>query len=396
MHEAEEKQFLVAPDGRGIIGVDATPPLPLHLEHILAQQAKRPSYNPYVTPKGYALGRGHHESSVHRNPYDAHDAYDAIRTQDADLAPYNPYTNPYLAAAVAELHALSSPHKPNYHGVEELSLPHKPNYHGVEGKSIKHAAIKHAGHNYYKYDVMKIPECAYTNKHYYNLTFCLQDDYYPIDTILHELDRNRPLVDRLLSDITYQSADNLVDGLTKLEEEGYTYEHYYGDKKYQSLGSDHHGYAYAHDYYKKGGYLCPSDIYYGRPKRAINTYGKWKVIVNLPDEYYAKGHAKGYEKYTQTQRMEQCMYPSAPCSFVDKKYYSQCLQKHNFVRLLAYTHDQGLHIDSFKMPVACSCHISEPHHFVPGYKGTPASPVSPAQILIGAIGPPLLDGARRH
>merc|ERR1711935_693387 len=140
-----------------------------------------------------------------------------------------------------------------------------------------------------------------------------------------------------------------------------TYEHYYGDKKYQSLGSDHHGYAYAHDYYKKGGYLCPSDIYYGRPKRAVNTYGKWKVIVNLPE-----------------------------------KYYSQCLQKHNFVRLLAYTHDQGLHIDSFKMPVACSCHISEPHHFVPGYKGTPASPVSPAQILIGAIGPPLLDGARRH
>ena len=34
--------------------------------------------------------------------------------------------------------------------------------------------------------------------------------------------------------------------------------------------------------------------------------------------------------------------------------------------------------------------------FRPGYKGTPASPVSPAQILIGAIGPPLLDGARRH
>ena len=67
------------------------------------------------------------------------------------------------------------------------------------------------------------------------------------------------------------------------------------------------GYAYAHDYYKKGGYLCPSDIYYGRPKRAINTYGKWKVIVNLPDEYYAKGHGHGYEKFTQTQRLEQCM-----------------------------------------------------------------------------------------
>ena len=35
-------------------------------------------------------------------------------------------------------------------------------------------------HNYYEYDVAKIPECAYTNKHYYNLTFCLQDDYYPV------------------------------------------------------------------------------------------------------------------------------------------------------------------------------------------------------------------------
>ena len=35
--------------------------------------------------------------------------------------------------------------------------------------------------------------------------------------------------------------------------------------------------------------------------------GKWKVIVNLPDEYYAKGHSKGMQKYSQTQRLEQCM-----------------------------------------------------------------------------------------
>jgi hypothetical protein len=28
-----------------------------------------------------------------------------------------------------------------------------------------------------------------------------------------------------------------------------------------------------------------------RPKRAVNTYGKWKVLVNLPDEYYAKGNS---------------------------------------------------------------------------------------------------------
>ena len=31
--------------------------------------------------------------------------------------------------------------------------------------------------------------------------------------------------------------------------------------------------------YKKeeGGYVCPSDIFYGRPQRAVNTWGHWKV-----------------------------------------------------------------------------------------------------------------------
>jgi hypothetical protein len=27
-------------------------------------------------------------------------------------------------------------------------------------------------------------------------------------------------------------------------------------------------------------------------------------------------------------------------------------------RLLAYTYEEGLHIDSFKLPIACSCHVS--------------------------------------
>ena len=68
-----------------------------------------------------------------------------------------------------------------------------------------------------------------------------------------------------------------------------------------------------------------------------------------------------------------CRYPSAPCSYIDQtKLASQCLQKHNFVRLLAYTYEEGLHIDSFKMPVACSCHIKGPkHHYGHGYGVTP-------------------------
>ena len=68
-------------------------------------------------------------------------------------------------------------------------------------------------------------------------SFCCNIDVR--DTIKYQLANNKPLVDRLLSDITYQSADNLVDGLTKAEEEGYTYEHYYGNKKYQHYGTDY-------------------------------------------------------------------------------------------------------------------------------------------------------------
>ena len=46
-------------------------------------------------------------------------------------------------------------------------------------------------------------------------------------------------MDRILSDITYQSADNLVDGLTKVEEEGYNYAHYYGHGAHQSYKADY-------------------------------------------------------------------------------------------------------------------------------------------------------------
>ena len=36
----------------------------------------------------------------------------------------------------------------------------------------------------YQYDATKIPECALTNQLYYNTTFCLQDDYYPVSVFI--------------------------------------------------------------------------------------------------------------------------------------------------------------------------------------------------------------------
>jgi hypothetical protein len=152
------------------------------------------------------------------------------------------------------------------------------------------------------------------------------------ETILWAIHHSGPHVHQLLTDVTYQSADNLVSGLTRAEEEGYTYKHYFGATHAQHIHSEHYkppyrGYTYSADYFKKGGYICPSSIFYGRPKRAMNTYGKWKVIVNVDHipkphithdignkkkrgvvyDFAYKGHVAYQKAYTQTLRLEQCM-----------------------------------------------------------------------------------------
>ena len=45
-------------------------------------------------------------------------------------------------------------------------------------------------------------------------------------------------------------------------------------------------------------FLCPSTTQYLTPLRAVNTAGKWRVVVNG-----VKAH---YETLTQTARVEQC------------------------------------------------------------------------------------------
>ena len=57
----------------------------------------------------------------------------------------------------------------------------------------------------------------------------------------------------------------------------------------------------------EGGYICQSDIFYARPKRAQNTYGQWKIIVNLADDDNSGAGSTGpgvskYSKYSQTVR----------------------------------------------------------------------------------------------
>ncbi|XP_023322375.1 uncharacterized protein LOC111696859 [Eurytemora carolleeae] len=270
---------------------------------------------------------------------------------------YTPAPSTYTPPPVYHPSPSHSPFSPQPHLIDYHQ--HLDNHLGPLSHSLHdHQTTRHDHlpvHEKHHDDHYSVPECAYSHQYKINNTFCLEDDYYPIDTIKYELTRNLPLLDRVLSDVAYQSADNLVDGLTKVEEEGYTYNHYYGDFKEQDI-RDYH---YSPDYYQSGGYICPSDIFYGRPKRAQNTYGEWKVIINLPEEYLAKGFGYQFSRYSQTQRLEQCLYPTLPCSYIHPAVHSACIQKYSFVRLLAYTRALGLHVDSFKLPVACSCHVKE-------------------------------------
>lgn len=66
-------------------------------------------------------------------------------------------------------------------------------------------------------------------------------------------------------------------------------------------------------------YLCPSTTGYLMPLRAINTAGKWRIVVNG-----VKAH---YETLTQTARVEECSTAGSPCPLVPECYETKCVQK---------------------------------------------------------------------
>lgn len=60
------------------------------------------------------------------------------------------------------------------------------------------------------------------------------------------------------------------------------------------------------DFAQDGGFLCPSEIKYAKPKRGKTAQGVWKDIVNVND-------------YTQTLRMEKCLKPGGGCRLIIKQ-----------------------------------------------------------------------------
>ena len=135
-----------------------------------------------------------------------------------------------------------------------------------------------------------------------------------------------------------QSADDLVDGITKEQEEKFDYSFYNGQQfdKGNWVGGE--------------GFICPSDVNYARPLRAKNVNGEWRVIVQ----------AEAWPTYGQTQRVETCLFPEAACRTLAPCYHSKCLQKYVYHRMLSFNPCdpyKGLFIDIYKLPSACSCHI---------------------------------------
>lgn len=202
------------------------------------------------------------------------------------------------------------------------------------------------------------------------MSYMFTDTYKIIEhreTMQYEIDRDSSILEQIMP----ESSDKmeLVEGIPKKEDEKYNWRHYFTyrvdeiplNDSYSGRNDDlraagshrqdkNNAFGLKPDYYKDGGYICPSTVSYVQPRRAKNTDGNWKVILNLRERY------KGQD-YKQNVRLEQCMYTGRECSFTSAFYQSQCVQKFNNNRLLAWTEDKGIHLDVFKLPVACSCHF---------------------------------------
>ena len=182
---------------------------------------------------------------------------------------------------------------------------HAPVGHGKLHKSHHHA---HCGYE-------KAPLCSYNT----TKPFCLSDYDYPDYEIKSALTHHKAAVLPLYVDVADLSTVNSVHGPKNLYDETY---------------------------------LCPSETGYVRPLRAVNTDGKWRIIVN--------NIKLDYEVFTQTTRVEECISYEKGCPLVPHCYESKCLQKSVYHRFLVYDPCDAYFpfaIETFKLPASCSCYV---------------------------------------
>ncbi len=159
---------------------------------------------------------------------------------------------------------------------------------------------------------------------------CLHDPDYPLEQIEHAIKYHYHAVASIYKDVLL-TTDLSVDGLATLEQENT--------------------------------YLCPSRVEYAKPLRALNSHGKWRIIVNdIP---------ANYDHLTQTVRIEQCHGYGYRCRLIPECYESQCVQKFTYHRFLVYNPKDYYYpfkVESFKMPSSCDCLTGHSHYKHEGRK----------------------------
>ncbi|XP_053970288.1 neurotrophin 1 [Hylaeus volcanicus] len=207
---------------------------------------------------------------------------------------------------------------------------------------------------------------------FFTKTVCLEATDYPHEAIARSLRGNKEMVAALLTDYKSQDFDESGESLpvslpleSKFQNKySGRYENRFESNEIRRRSDTNSPYDNAEE-----GFTCPSVIKYARPQLARAASGIWKYIINTGE-------------HTQTLRMEKCSKPQSSCSFISENYRSSCVQVYNYHRLLTWDSKLGLHMDIFKVPSCCSCHVhgySEifpPHHTDPPPKKKESFPGS--------------------
>ncbi|XP_011341677.1 uncharacterized protein LOC105281847 isoform X2 [Ooceraea biroi] len=204
-------------------------------------------------------------------------------------------------------------------------------------------------------------ECTFFTK-----TVCLEANDYPHEAITRSLRSNKEMVAALLTDYKAQDYGSTEDKSPIALSLETKYENRY-ENRYESneikRRSDN-----PFDNIEEG-FTCPSTVKYARPQLARAASGVWKYIINTGE-------------HTQTIRLEKCSNPQSSCSFISENYRSSCVQIYNYHRLLTWDQKLGLHMDIFKVPTCCSCHVHGYSEIFPPHQKDP--PMKPKETFPGA------------
>ncbi|KAF7402311.1 hypothetical protein HZH66_004578 [Vespula vulgaris] len=201
-------------------------------------------------------------------------------------------------------------------------------------------------------------ECTFFSK-----TVCLEATDYPHEAITRSLRNNKDMVSALLTD--YKVQEGRFDDHSSPSPFENRYENRF-ENRYESNEIKRSDNSFDN---VEEGFTCPSTVKYARPQLARAASGIWKYIINTGE-------------HTQTLRLEKCSNTRSSCSFISENYRSSCVQVYNYHRLLTWDSKLGLHMDIFKVPTCCSCHVHGYSEIFPPHEKDP--PPKPKEKFPGA------------